>query len=307
MSRGQVWVGDWLRAWAHRTTDETGGSTAASALIQMLQLEITEAAVPTPEPGDGIVELTGNALGQAGTIESSVAVSHHVPKILGDHGMSRATDDVHIQPIARRPATSVPQPLSEPLAPSAERLPEHELEPLFKAATERALIGAVVATWRPEGAIAIRTLIESLARRKPPARVPRRVVPTTRMGATLVIERAVLDALSDDVIALRRQLQRVVGASSIAEWWLEPYGDPKPRGRHHPRWPPPPTSPVIAVVMSTASLDHLAHRLAEQRCPIVAIVPGHLAPSSAKVTAVPWDHRTTVAAVARARRTAARP
>jgi hypothetical protein len=98
-----------------------------------------------------------------------------------------------------------------------------------------------------------------------------------------------------------------VGQSVLIEWWLGEHAALQPRSAHAPAWPPPPTMPVLAVVRSPKVLAPRIAELRERRCPLIAIAPGRGARSAEyNLTVIGWDHRTTVAAVSRARRKAMR-
>lgn len=309
MTRGGVWIGDWLRAWTGRGSVSVGDRDAAEFLREALQIERIDPGHDTPLERDrvqststsGIQEAVGVA---AGTSTATGISSIETSAKLGTRPSDREVR-IEILPPRQAPPHVRPLAVPNPLPRPAERLPERDVAPLFKRSTERALIGALVAAWRPEGAIAIRTLVDNLARCVPPTRVPRRLVPTTRLGAILLIEREAAEPLAADVIALRRQLERVV-ALSIPEWWIAPRGRPEPRGPNARAWPPPVGTPVLAIVTSPATVERIEPELVERRCPIINIVPGRDVVARPSAITVGWDPRTTVAAVSRARRRADR-
>ncbi len=298
MTRSRTSIGDWLRSW--RELGDAATPEDGRSLVELLQLQ--------PLTGPAPANLDSTAAAPRFVPESEPYVEPpRVPGVSEPTAPRISTGSVSIESLEKRSVPPIAAAPSTMLSPATFELPRRELQPLFRRAVTRNLISAAAATWRREGAIAIKTLVDEVARGKPIRTLPRRLVPTVRVGAVLLVDRTTAEPFAADLLDLRQQLRRIAGSASVAEWWIADDLTRTPRQPHAAPWPPAPGTPVIVVATKIDRLAPLAADLARSSCPLIAIVPGQRVSARVhNVTVIGWDHRTRVSDVVRARRQADR-
>ena len=296
MTRARVWIGDWLRAW--RALGDAATAADAASLAAMCDL-----AVAAPPAEKWVPPMPQESVSSPSRAPAEPVRPKSLPSTVVEPTDERS---IRIEPLPKI-HVAVSAATGEGLAPVASELPRRELQPLFRREITRNLLSAAAATWRPEGPIAMKVLVDDVARRKPVVKLPRRAIPTLRVGAVLLVSKVVAEPFAADLVDLRQQLRRIVGTAAVAEWWLGEDLTLRPRLPQPAPWPPSAGTPVIAVAASSERLEILAGDLARVACPLLAIIPGRGVSTPARnLTVIGWDHRTRVSDIVRAKRQAER-
>ncbi|MBS0346182.1 MAG: hypothetical protein JSR69_06930 [Proteobacteria bacterium] len=309
-ARGELWVGDLLRAWKQLADGQAPGASALRTAI-------------ADTLGLGTLAAPAAARRSSGVADDDV---DHLP--VNDTGASRAIDEPsppEPQPLALppvsdtrslRPLTPIGRsPLRLPVEAddslqalplesgvSAEALP---FDPLIDPARARETVGAAIALRRAGKTIDVARLVDAVARGAPPARLPYRATWSPRAGVQVLLDGGEgMTPFFDDQLWLIRQLARNVGAElmrvyryhgnplrGVRELPRQRYAPPaypaSPRPQRAPPLlayaPPPPGTPVL--VLGDLGLGRgdesaglpdwsaWAQQLATRRCPPLVLLP----------------------------------
>src|SRR5687768_10314970 len=147
MTRRPVWIGDWLRAWRELGdgAPEVAQRLAALFALDNLPPPVDREAEPPPEP----------------RFFDPRPKPEPPPPLLPppDLPPRMPTGVVQVDALEKQkvaPATGQ----RDVLPPPATELPQHALQPLFRRAITRNLLSAAAATWRAEGPIAMKVLVD---------------------------------------------------------------------------------------------------------------------------------------------------
>ena len=280
-------------------------------------LGLRERAAP-PAPAPVAATATADVTARGGAAQTGAAVED--TPIASPTLAARRTDIPPRPDAAARPAwfgttDAMAAPSAKPADPS--------VPPLFEPRWTRAILSAALSTPVAEGQLDMPRVVEHLARAWPFARLPRALVPTTRRGSQVLIDRGDgMQPFRADLVDLASRIGAVIGRPRAGERWfirtptLDPdEADLEPADRFaFPRRGTP-----VAILtdfgigasgdLHRASTDDwlvFTSAARQARVPLVAFVPYPVArvPSAIRrqVTVIPWDRTTTIRDVHRATR-----
>lgn len=219
------------------------------------------------------------------------------------------------------------RPLELPVGPrlAADRNLAVEPEPLLEPVWSRRVVGELLAIDAPLGDLDIRSLVRTIAALRPLRRLPRKLRPTLRLGAQVLLDRhASLMVFFSDQSALRLELEGFGGRERTAVLRCDGFPPtevaPLVGTDWRPYTPPPAGTPVLVVgdlgmargrfpldPATEAAWDAFLAPLTAAGSRVSALVPcppGHYpAFVRERVHLLLWDRKTQPSDARRARRT----
>jgi hypothetical protein len=218
-------------------------------------------------------------------------------------------------------------PSAAPLAPASAASSPPAPRPLFARNRRRSILTAAIATWVPEGSLAIEPVVNATIQRRPIVRLPRHLRSTMRRGVQLLVDRAEsLAPFGPDQDELILHLRGLLGRGRFELFEFRGIPMPEPvapmlngpdsagdRGWRAPR----PGTPVLIVSdfgigarpdheewVPVARWCRFADELRAAGSPVVGLVPYASArwPAGLRssIVCLPWSERTSAGAVRRA-------
>jgi hypothetical protein len=305
--RREIWLGDYVDAVMKLGIDDDETRREVADLLGLPWLTVTAAQPAQPSP---VIE---RHVSEEPVTERARDEPRQPSEDVRPRPPTKQRGDVVIT--AQAPVMfSAPRWLGNQLpAATSTAVVEQPFSPLFRREWTRAILGALAAVWRAEHEIDVARLVEEFARRRTVTTLPRRRGQSVRLGTQFYIDgTGAMAWLSRDIELLIARARQVLGRD-IRATHLD----------YDPRAMPLPTcgTPVVIVSdLGIAPLDasslaayqlevsrsHAWRAAIEQldraRCPIAMLVPFPPGRWPAWISrypgVVPWDHRTTPAAVA---------
>ena len=327
--RAQIFIADWLHA--VRKLQITSAETA-SAVMQMLSLEVLPPLAAQAAGGVADIPLPGPATAgdAAGPAPAAPATAVANDK-LHPANVADAADSVAIS-ISRLPTTGPPRPppwinTVKPL-PRAVRASSPPPESLLDPQRERALLGGLAASINQDGGLDVARLVAALAHGTPLQTLPQETTWSTRRGLQVLVDDGPgMAPFRADVERVLARLGALLPGESLSRLAFEgcPVRGCRSRGRKGSRpWRPPERGSAVLLLtdlgIANADPDSARGTVAEwlgfadfARAAGVQLrslvpYPSRRWPAALvdRLHPVPWDRRTTVAAVRRTVAAAAR-
>jgi hypothetical protein len=310
-----IWVGDLVRALAALAPERDTAADTVARLLGFTRPSEERAAATSAGQASGGASAGFASAGQepsagGGAHDNSTPKSPEPPR----------SDLPLLKPVARQAVEgtgwgteSLPPPKTETVGAVPERIPL--LEPRSAAATFQTMIARKF----PDGPLDVPAVVEMLARRQLPVRLPRQAWPTLRFGVEVLVDLGLpMRLFAGDQAQVVRQVRAIAGEQLTS---VRYFSDVPTRGAGTgPRWtweeyePPGPGTRVL--VLSDFGLGaplwyahggeagewrSFTHRLRREGCDAVALVPvpagrwpGWL---NALMPLICWDRPTTVSMV----------
>jgi hypothetical protein len=245
---GEIWLGDLARALAE-IRPETDDDARVIARLLGLAAQVREdaqaeaapdTAVPDPGPLDEWLSDDDEA-DQAGTGRAAPATQP-------------SGDLPRLSPVGRRPAPKATgwgvRSLPRVSADNLGRLPERE--PLLAPRGGATILQTLIAAQIPEGPLDVPAIVEVLACRRVPERLPREAWPTLRFGVEVLADVGLpMRPFEGDQLQVIRQLRTIVGGQLTSVRYFADIpargAGPGPRRTWRPYEPPDPGTRVLVL------------------------------------------------------------
>lgn len=319
MSRAEIWVGDLLRVFAK--LEPTGDR--ADAVARLLALGPASASASARLGTPGLAGGTERPAPAPPVVLPAVGAAGAEPSASGASPLPGGT---LTEVVATRIGSGGVQPPPWDAATLAMSTPEVGAppppDPILPPLTRRGILSAALATRAPDGPPDLDLILDTVTRGVPLREIPRRDVPTLRMGAQVLVDTWVgMAPYTTDRDQLLDGLRRIFGPARMEV--LRFAGDPLrgagagPRTDWRPWRPPLPGTPVLVLSdlgIGGPALDgerasarnwvRFARSARDARCPVVVFVPfgpARWPPAVADaMLLVHWAERLTAGAVKRA-------
>jgi hypothetical protein len=308
--RPELSLGDAIRALSIlRPTDEATTREILSMVRLVRPIDSAQPAPPDAEPAPPEQDVEPPAPHRGREADRAVPEEGAEESPLGDEVPSA---------LEMRPASPAKGVEDVPALPKEEVEPTlPAIEPLLLPRWVRGIVSAALSVPFPDGPPHVERIVDAVARGVAIEEVPRRSVPTLRLGVELLVDRgARMVPFWQDQTWLERALRRVVGEGGVRTraFTGSPLSALPPDGAGDQARPPSPGTPVLALtdvgiarpMFDPDESDHddwlvLAQQLRRASCPLILFVP--YPPSrwprslARELTIIQWDRVTTAATV----------
>jgi hypothetical protein len=315
--RAEIWLGDLL--WIY--SELRPGEAEAALIARMLRLETTASSRSVAEPT--ATPLPSRASTSPREPEKPEKPAAH-PEADRTAAASRLSPASRLVRIASGSAPSDPPwagttPLMAP--PPKPLFAPAEPAPILAPRVRRAILAGAVSTLAPEGAPDMRAIIRTIGYGQPLVSLPRRVRPTLRRGAQVLLDEWLgMAPFAADARGVSRHLRGLISSDRIRvlRFIGSPLGRMRwPTGKPRPWSPPPRGTPIFVLsdfglggpLLDAARSDiaqwiRFAKMARDAGCTVVGLVP--LEPGrwpralTSRMTLLHWSERLTAGAVRRA-------